>query len=95
MKINRHELVERIAFERAEYELQYASREDGWQPIVAFTKASALRIARHNDVERIRRVEGEYSVSFYPRIDWKRLAKDVERRVPRFKRDLVEFEGAL
>lgn len=92
-KVTRRDLVERLAYERAQYELLHAGRPDAWQPLVPFVHDMALHIARLHDVDRIKRVGGVYGPTFYPRIDWKRLARDVEPAVRRFKRDIIEFDA--
>lgn len=95
--LSRSELAERIAIDRADYERQYADREAGWQPMVPFVKDAAFRIAkRETKVQGITVNRGTYGVSFYARVDWRKLAERVERQVPRWKETMerMEREGA-
>lgn len=91
-KVTRRDLVERVAFARAEYELTYADREAGWQPLHVFVKDAAYQIAKHNQVDRITVTQSPYGTTFYARIDWKRLAADVAPTVARMKRQMGELD---
>lgn len=85
--MNRYELVTAIAIERAEYELQYAGRENAWQSIHVFAKDAAFRIAKNSErgVQGITVTRGTYGVSFSAHIDWKKLGERVEKAVPAWK----------
>lgn len=95
-KLNRHELADAVAIERAEYEREFASRPDGWQPLYPFVRAAALRIARDSErgVDGIRVRRDEYGVTLTARVDFKKLTATVERRLPRWRETVARVEAA-
>lgn len=86
-KISRNELAEMIAIDRAEYEIEYADREDGWQPLLPFVKDAAITIAKRSErgVWGIQVTRSEHGASVYARIDWAQMARMVKRQVPTWK----------
>ena len=97
--MTRNELARDLAMDRAEYELYVEAKGYGpeaMQPLVPFVKDAAFKIARRRKVQGITVTESVYGPSFYARIDWKKLASQVERQVPSWKETIrrVEAEDA-
>jgi hypothetical protein len=80
--MNRSELAQAIAIDRADYERTYAGREDAWQPLLPFVKSVAYSIAKRRPVQGIRATRHEYGWSISARIDWKKLTARVEAQLP-------------
>lgn len=95
-KMTRRDLVDRLAYKRADYELRYAAyAEDGWTPMVPFVKSETFGLAKHYKIDRVTAAESHPgSWSFHARVDWKKLAADVAAKVPRMKSNMIEFGHA-